>query len=182
MSVIACISQDQLCKDRQLAKNYLLERMAISDSCWNWSGRCVKPGKVNGRTFLEYGFTDWLSDKRKRFYSGIKYAHRLAWFAFNGPIPEGVKVLHKCDNPKCCNPHHLFLGTQLQNVKDCRAKNRLARGEQHSRAKLTNESVRMIRKLHESGCFKYAQLSRMFCVSGQLIRDVVRRERWKHVD
>lgn len=51
-------------------------------------------------------------------------AHRLAWEATNGPIPAGLNVLHKCDNPPCCNPNHLFLGAQQDNVDDCIAKGR----------------------------------------------------------
>jgi hypothetical protein len=55
-------------------------------------------------------------------------AHRAAWEHANGPIPDGLFVLHKCDNPKCCNPKHLFLGTQSQNAADMWAKGRARRG------------------------------------------------------
>jgi hypothetical protein len=55
---------------------------------------------------------------------GRYLAHRAAWSQANGPIPPGKFVLHKCDNPKCCNPNHLFLGTQSDNAKDMWAKKR----------------------------------------------------------
>ncbi|MGH7024521.1 MAG: HNH endonuclease signature motif containing protein [Caulobacteraceae bacterium] len=55
-----------------------------------------------------------------------RYAHRLAWELANGPIPDGLLILHKCDNPVCCNPDHLFLGTAADNHADCAAKGRAA--------------------------------------------------------
>lgn len=63
-----------------------------------------------------YGLLSWKSRADK--------AHRVAYELANGPIPEGMKVLHRCDNPPCCNPAHLFVGTQADNVKDCLSKGR----------------------------------------------------------
>ena len=75
--------------------------------CWEWSRSRNKDG---------YG----------HLYCGgrVVSAHRFSWMLFYGPIPKGLCVLHKCDNPTCVNPNHLFLGTQLDNLKDMRAKNR----------------------------------------------------------
>lgn len=72
--------------------------------------------------------------------------HRLAWELKHGPIPEGLDVLHKCDNPPCCNEDHLFLGTQADNVADRTAKGRTAKGETHCRAKLSDVDVSEIRR------------------------------------
>ena len=73
-------------------------------------------------------------------------AHRVSWSLHKGIIPDGVNVLHKCDNPSCVNPDHLFLGTQQDNVTDMIQKNRHNhRGEANGKAKLNDDKVREIR-------------------------------------
>jgi hypothetical protein len=76
--------------------------------CWLWTG-----GTTNGG----YGV---IGVGRGRLHR----AHRISWEIANGPIPDGLKVLHRCDNPPCVNPAHLFLGTQVDNMRDCAAKGR----------------------------------------------------------
>jgi hypothetical protein len=67
----------------------------------------------------------WRQGER-RVYGAISIsAHRLAWEMAHGPIPEGMQVLHRCDEPRCCNPDHLFLGTASENMADMRAKGRV---------------------------------------------------------
>ena len=83
-------------------------------------------------------------------------AHRVAWMLAYGPIPDGLSVLHHCDNPICCNPAHLWLGTQADNIRDRDSKGRQATGvsrrtiksfgEKNGQAKLTRDNVRAIRK------------------------------------
>jgi len=85
-------------------------------------GRCwIFTGKARLR---EYGSVAG----RKNGKPWPQYAHRLAWELTHGPIPEGLSVLHKCDVPLCCNPDHLFLGTQADNVHDAQRKGRLRPG------------------------------------------------------
>lgn len=91
-------------------KAYLKGRCIVSDSgCWLFQGFCHKPPRNYGN----------ISHRGKKWAT-----HRLTYFLYKGSIPKGMVVMHSCDTPPCCNPDHLELGTHLQNMADCRAKNR----------------------------------------------------------
>jgi hypothetical protein len=75
----------------------------------------------------------------------MKYAHVLKWQQKHGPVPDGLRVLHKCDVRSCIEDSHLFLGTIAENNKDCASKGRTARGEKHGHSKLTAAQVRLIK-------------------------------------
>lgn len=118
-------------------------------------------------------------------------AHRVAWEIANGPIPEGMFVCHRCDNPACVRPAHLFLGAPADNSADMRRKGRQARGsrfagrpvlrgEAHGRAVLCEDSVRRIRAMHSAGATKQSLADR-FGVHRAQIRRVVTFKSWKHV-
>lgn len=109
-------------------------------------------------------------------------AHRQAFILTNGPIPDGLDCCHKCDNPPCCNPAHLFIGTTSENLNDCVAKGRYNRpnGERCHLAKLTAGKVRTIRKLFAGGT-KRATIARRFGVTWESIDAVVKRKSWKHI-
>jgi HNH endonuclease len=111
---------------------------------------------------------------------GTKKAHRVAWELFVGPIPDGMCVLHKCDNPRCVAPAHLFLGTHADNVADTVAKNRHSRGEKNGHAKFTASDVKKIRKLAAMGV-SYAQLAREYGVWHSAVRKAVIGLTWKHL-
>lgn len=106
--------------------------------------------------------------------AATKLAHRLTWENTNGPIPKGLCVLHKCDNPPCCNPEHLFLGTKGDNARDCAAK------ERSSTRKLTGPQVLEIRARRANGETGIV-LARAFGVSEKNIGHIVHRETWKHL-
>jgi hypothetical protein len=100
---------------------------------------------------------------------------------FVGEIPDGKFVLHKCDNPACVNPGHLFIGTQADNVKDMWDKNRarqgINRGESHGMSKLTADDVRAIRESSASG----PVLAARYDVTRTTIADIRNRKIWTHI-
>lgn len=108
----------------------LESRVAKRGECWEWTASRDKDG---------YGLFCLAGATSK--------AHRASWILFKGSIPSGLSVLHECDNRGCVNPDHLFLGTQLDNMRDCRAKNRHARldGKKNGHRRLTEEEVIKIR-------------------------------------
>lgn len=111
-------------------------------------------------------------------------ASRISWQIANGDIPKGLCVLHNCpqgDNPACINPAHLFLGTRQENTKDMLRKNRSAKGEAHSHAKLTEKEVREIRQLYATGTFSQEELGNAYGVRAPLVSRIVSRKIWRHI-
>lgn len=140
-------------------------RRGADDECWPWLGHCLPKG---------YGR---LKVQRRRIL-----AHRYAWELTRGPIPEGLFVLHRCDNPPCCNPAHLFLGTKGENNTDRSKKGRSGdfAGEKHPSAKLTERDVQELRRLRGGG-LTYEELGRRFGISWTHARSVAVRITWRHV-
>lgn len=127
----------------------------------------------------------WLACRRRKSegygaFGRNQVAHRVAWELTNGVIPDGMLVLHRCDNPPCVNPAHLFLGSQYDNIHDCFAKGRANRaaGARHWGAKLTEEAVRDIRASTEANPI----LARQYSVSAPSISMIRNRRTWRHVD
>lgn len=133
----------------------------------------------------------FLSWKTKDGYGRLRYkgrlwlAYRLAWTLTFGEIPRsnitahGTVIRHTCDNPSCCNPAHLRMGSQLDNIKDRHTKNRNGdhKGEAHGKARLTNEDVFYIRASKESG----SALSEKYGVCRQVIWAVRHKKSWSHI-
>lgn len=113
------------------------------------------------------------------------YAHRVAWMLAFGQIPNGLCVLHRCDNTSCVRPDHLFLGTQLDNVRDMHAKGRarfgVTCGEDHKGSKLTTKQVQEIRARFTGRLGEKVALAREFGVSAPMITNVVTFKNWRHV-
>jgi len=110
----------------------------------------------------------------------VIFAHRQIWEECYGLIPPGLSVLHRCDNPACINPEHLFLGTHTENMRDRDSKNRQPRGERQGHAILKENTVREIRKRcifrdKENSC---CALARQFGVSEATIRDAIHGRTW----
>lgn len=107
------------------------------------------------------------------------YAHRLAYELKHGPIPKGMCVCHRCDNPSCCNEEHLFLGTKGDNNADRAAKGRsgMQEGVNSSSAKLNPEKVASIRRLLVLGKSQY-DIAANFGVSQATVSDIKRGKRW----
>lgn len=99
---------------RRVQFEALIDKSGGPDACWPWLGWKNKDG---------YG------EISLRCFNAR--AHRVAYRIWNGEVPEGLRVCHRCDNPPCCNPKHLFLGTDADNVADRHAKGRSARGDAH---------------------------------------------------
>jgi hypothetical protein len=110
--------------------------------------------------------------------------HRLAWTIVHGEIPEGMQVLHHCDNPICFNVNHLFLGTNADNIRDKVSKGRqigrMPKGEDNHNSKLTERQVRKIRELRLAG-WSLPKLGEKFGVSHPSISAIVHRRTWRHI-
>ena len=125
--------------------------------CWEWTGSRNQAG---------YGVV--------RMTDSSFPAHRVSYELFIGPIPEGWCVCHRCDNPPCCNPNHLFVGTKDDNNQDKVAKGR-------NDATLTAEDVTKIRNLYANGDVLQRELAQTFGVSRSNITMIISRKTWRHI-
>jgi hypothetical protein len=149
------------------------------DECWPWLAA----------TWLGYGH---LMVNRKP-----KKAHRISWELAHGPIPDGLFVCHRCDNPPCVNPAHLFLGTHADNMADAAAKGRTMSGDDHwvrkhpelawggrrttrGACRLVDAQVLEIRRRRANG-EGVVPLGQAFGVSHATISDICRRRTWRHL-
>lgn len=111
------------------------------------------------------------------------FAHRVAWQLANGEIPDGLCVLHKCDNPKCCNPSHLFLGTHADNAHDRDNKKRGKvpdnRGENHPHHKLTWNDIHYIRNRWAIDGIKIINIAREMGLPRGYVSQIVNNKVWK---
>ena len=135
--------------------------------CWIWVG-----GKVNKSGHGSLGIN-----------GDSILAHRISWMIHNGEIPysgsyHGVCVLHRCDNPSCINPNHLFLGSHAENMKDRDNKSRQAFGERSGNSKLTTEQVMKIREYGKMG-YTCRKIATLFPVSYQAVNYILNKKCWK---
>lgn len=141
----------------------------------------------NGRR-VEYMETEcWEWDRpapsgygKLTFHGKDEHAHRASWMLAHGAIPDGLHVLHHCDNRACVRPDHLFLGTNLDNILDMRAKSRQPHGTAHHMAKLTEDLVREVRR--RAVTETVGAIAADLGVSRACIHAAVQRWTWVHVD
>lgn len=145
------------------------EEQAIkTEGCWGWKGSFDKDGYpllnsgANGKGFSE------------------RRGNRISWLIYKGKIPSGIKVLHNCDNPKCCNPDHLFLGTTQDNAQDMQRKGRATRGEKNPRHKLTEEDVKKIKHLLSIGVTG-VRIAKDFSISNSRVSEIKKNKAWKYL-
>jgi len=162
-----------------------------TNTCWVWTGTCHSNG---------YGQVYVGGEGYKKLL-----AHRASWILMKGEIPPGVFVLHHCDNKRCVNPKHLFLGSQKDNIQDMLEKRRhgfwlhpdspargdkngarlyperLTRGENLWSAKLSEEDVKEIRRLYAAGILTQKSLRERYEVCKSTIQAILNRKTWKHV-
>lgn len=142
------------------------EHVVKSDGCWEWNG-----GKA------VHGYGSIHDDNGHQLRS-----NQASWILHHGPIPEGLWILHKCDNPPCVRPDHLYLGTHQDNMRDLilrgKGKGAAMVGSKNVHAKLREKDIPMIYKLNELG-ISYTAIGRMFRVKRNAIKSIIIGKSWK---
>jgi hypothetical protein len=138
--------------------------------CWEWTAG------LKGKKNHEYGTFQLAS------YISI-YAHRFSWEFYNGPIPNDLQVLHTCDNTKCVNPEHLFLGTNYDNVQDKISKNRQTKGSKNGwlHVLTENDVEEMIIKIYNKEFSTINQIANHYGIDRSVISHILNGEAWTHV-
>jgi len=139
-----------------------VNRLGVDD-CWVWVGR-INP---DGYGMFDYG-------------NRGESSHRYVWRLFTGEdIPSGMVICHKCDNPPCCNPNHLFLGTVQDNVKDrdSKGRQRSHKGSDNNRAVLNEDKVRKIKQLRKDG-MEYQKIADFMGVSNGCVNHIINGRHW----
>lgn len=155
-------------------KEYLdrfMNKVEKTDSCWIWKASFCK-----GKNLFPYGHF--------KLNGKVRGAHRVSYEIYNGNIPDKMNVLHKCDNPKCVNPDHLYLGTQKDNIKDMHNKKRFRStkgkkrlsGPNHGNSKLTTEELNYIICMNKKRFFLISELAKHFGVSQSLISQIINKK------
>jgi hypothetical protein len=139
------------------------DKIDKTDGCWLWKGGKVSSG---------YG--------RFKYFGESFSAHRLSWVLFRGSIPNGKFILHKCNNPICVNPDHLYIGDQFQNMQDRKINHKYFSGESHFNAKFTNKEVMSIRNLYAEGMGS-CKIGKMYQVNRSTILRIAKERTYQNV-
>lgn len=133
-----------------------------NSGCWLWVGALNTKG---------YGQL-WHNGK-------LRFAHRLSYQNYVGPIAEGMDMCHRCDVPVCVNPEHLWPGSTSENIIDCVVKGRANRalGEQNGKSRLTNDGVRYIREMAAQGV-EYTVIAKTLSIAPSTVGQVANGKSW----
>lgn len=176
--------------------DHFWKRVKKTRGCWNWTGFVGHGG---------YGSVSMVGIPGRSFSCVNRASHRVAYTLIFGAIPKGKIICHKCNNPKCCNPGHLYAGTPQTNMEDAMRAGNIACGDKNGMriwrikekklrkgarrrtgitahdAKLNERDVRIILQCYVSGRFSQIELGKKFGVSCASIHSIVHRKTWKHV-
>jgi DNA-binding CsgD family transcriptional regulator len=144
----------------------LFAKVNKTRTCWEWTG-----------SVGQMGHGQIMADRNTSPTRHLLSTHRVSWEIHIGPIPDGLCVLHKCDNPRCVRPSHLFLGTKADNTADMLRKQREARGVDLPQAKLTEKQVLAIRSAEGP----QSAIAKRYGISQSLVSNIRRRVYWKHL-
>lgn len=143
------------------------------DECWTWRG-------ANCRGYGQFVHGSLKTDRRAIVGPRRKtYAHRFSFEQANGPVPAGMYVCHRCDNPPCVNPAHLFAGSAADNGSDMAQKRRSTHGARNARARLTDDDVRWIRFAHAYAGAAAREIAPRFGVTVNTVWRVVAGHTWR---
>lgn len=137
----------------EIVRRRFFQKVVQSDGCWAWTGN----RNAEGRGLV-------------RIDKVVYYAYRVAYTLEVGQIPDGKHICHRCDNPSCVRPSHLFVGSHADNMRDMASKGRAlgwvrSNGEGHHNARCSDEEVAKVRELYAKGGISQAALAQMFGVS-----------------
>ena len=151
--------------DMPLLERILL-RLTITDGCWEWTGA----SDATGAGQIRAGAGD-----ANRLY----YVSHLMYEAAYGPIPDGLLVLHHCDNRPCNRPSHLFVGTHADNTHDMLNKGRHTLGGKKGR--LNAPKIMDIRALGASGNYTHKEIAAMYGLARSYVTKIIAHQNWKHL-
>ncbi len=168
--------------NRDVAKLYSRVARMGRSQCWQWSGYTNNRGYGVMYFQGQYGKATGGRIVRGR---GMLYVHRVAWALTNGVAPSDKLVCHKCDNPICVNPEHLFLGDHRANTQDMmkkgRGKYKTLKGENSPAHKITERDVVHIRRQYSEGGITQAALAECYGIDSSAVSLIIRRKNWRHV-
>lgn len=141
-----------------------ISKINITKSCWGWES-----------VITIYGYGHF------RYRDKMVRAHRFSYALFVGHIPDEMQILHKCNNRKCVNPVHLYLGTHQQNMDDRKKAGDNAIGIKNASAKLSNKDVFIIRSLHSDKKYGYKNTAEIFGISSTQVGNIVKGINWSHL-